>query len=307
MSVVIPAKDAEATLAATLVAITGQTYDGGFEVVVVDDGSKDGTARIASSFPGVRLVRGSGEGPGPARNNGAGGSEGDLIAFTDADCRPAGDWLARAVEAMADADLVQGAVHPDPAQPIGPWDRTVWVDRETGLYETANLIVTRELFEQLGGFEDFLGPVIGKPLAEDVWFGWRARRAGARVRFDPRVEVAHEVFKRTPWSFIAEKVRVSYFPAIVAKVPELRKSSLFARYFLSRRSAELDLAVVSAGLAFAHPVALLGVVPYLVENLRVAFRSGRRAPAVAVVYLAADLVIFVSLLWGSARRRTIVM
>lgn len=59
------------------------------------------------------------------------------------------------------------------------------------MYETANLLVTRELFDRIEGFEDWLPARLGKPLAEDVWFGWRARRAGARTAFCSEAIVHH--------------------------------------------------------------------------------------------------------------------
>jgi hypothetical protein len=56
---------------------------------------------------------------------------------------------------------------------------------ENGLYECANLFVSRELFERLGGFEVRLVPRFGKPFAEDVWFGARARRSAALLAAGP--------------------------------------------------------------------------------------------------------------------------
>jgi glycosyltransferase involved in cell wall biosynthesis len=308
-SVIVPAHDAAATLGRTLAALAGQDLAEEFEVIVVDDGSADSTAEIAADA-GVRLVRHPRPlGPAAARNSGAAGAAGDVLAFTDSDCYPTPGWLRNALAAAAEADLVQGAVRPDPAVEPEPFDRTVWVVAEVGLYETANLIVRRDWFERVGGFEDWLGARVGKPLAEDVWLGWRLRRAGARTAFSEAALVHHEVFRRDPAEYVAERARVTYFPDIVEKVPELRRELLFARTFLNRRTAAFDLAVSGAVAArlLQSRAPLAAAAPYAVMLARGARRWGRRAPAVAVAELAADALGLGALLLGTARRRSPVL
>jgi glycosyltransferase involved in cell wall biosynthesis len=93
ISVVIPAFNAEATLAGCLQSLAAQREPHPpFEIIVVDDGSDDGTARIAESF-GVRLLRTPHRGAAYARNCGVTHSQGDILLFTDADCEPAPDWM----------------------------------------------------------------------------------------------------------------------------------------------------------------------------------------------------------------------
>jgi glycosyltransferase involved in cell wall biosynthesis len=311
ISVIIPARDAAATIAATLEAVAGQDIGRPYEVIVVDDGSTDDTARIAAAAPEpVRVVRQVAAGPGPARNRGVAEATGRVLVFTDADCVPTPGWLRAGIAALEGADLVQGAVRPDPASARAPFDRTIWVNGQVALYETANLLVRRELFERLGGFEDWLGPVVGrKPLAEDVWFGWRARRAGARIEFSDDALVHHAVFPRSAAEYVAERLRLVYFPAIVERIPELRRELLFARVFLNQRSAALDAAALGASAALrrrsAAPLAL--AIPYAWMLGRDARRWGRRAPVAAAGGLAADVVGMLALLAGSVRRRTPVL
>ena len=196
VSVIVPAHDAAGTLAAALSALAGQEGGVDHEVVVVDDGSSDATAQIAEQM-GVRLVAHERPlGAAEARNAGVRATSGRLLAFTDADCAPAPDWLAHGLAAAAGADLVQGAVVPDPAVDRTPFDRTVEVGSETGLYETANLFVDRGWFERLGGFESSRGLGAERPYGEDTIFGWRLRRAGGRTRFAPEARVFHAVFAR---------------------------------------------------------------------------------------------------------------
>jgi glycosyltransferase involved in cell wall biosynthesis len=310
VSVVVPARDAAATLGRTLDALAAQTLDGGeYEVIVVDDGSRDGTAALARGARGpVTLIEAPREGAAHARNRGAAAARADVLAFTDADCAPAPGWLAAGLEALRCADLVQGAVAPEPGVPLGPFDRSLWVDGETGLFETANLFVTRAAFERAGGFEDWIDTGGEKLLAEDVWFGWRAVRSGARTRFAAHALVHHAVFPRGAGGAAAERLRLRYFPAIVRKMPELR-GRLFARVFLTRRSAAFDLA--AAGCAAAvwrrSRLPLAAAAPYAWMNAREALRWGRRAPLVAAGRAGADLVGCAALAWGSIRRRSPVL
>src|SRR4051812_28816445 len=97
------------------------------EGVVVDNGSRDATREIAEASPVVDRVirRDRGESPGAARNAGARSATAPVLAFLDADCVAAADWLARGTKALTGgADLVQGAVEPDPQAPRGAYDRT---------------------------------------------------------------------------------------------------------------------------------------------------------------------------------------
>ncbi len=309
-SVIVPARNAAATLGATLDALAAQETDAEFEVIVVDDGSTDETAAVVERAPlDVRLVRERGVGPGPARNAGVAVAAGEALAFTDADCVPTPGWLAAGLEALAGADLVQGAVHADPLTAAGPFDRTVWVVGEAGLYECASLFCARSLFDRLGGFEDWLGARLGKPLAEDAWFGWRARRAGARTRFADAALVYHAVFRRGALEFVAERARLVYFPAIARRMPELRDSAFFARAFLSRRSAAFDAAMAGAGasLALRSRAPLVAALPWLWMVAAEARPWGRRAPLVAAAGATADLVGAGALAIGSARARSVLI
>lgn len=306
VSVITPAKDAAATLPALLDALAAlEPVAGGVEVIVVDDRSADATRAIAAAHPVVdHVVDGPGRGPGAARNAGVAASSGEVLAFTDADCMPSAAWLREALAVLdAGADLVQGRVVA--AGPVGPWDRTVRVERFSHLYETANLLLRRSWFERVGGFEPWLSPRRSKELGEDVWLGWRAARAGARLAFAPDAVVAHAVFAGTPRSFVIEQLRLRYFPELAARVPELRTTFLWRRWFLNRRRPAVDLALAGVVLAAARrqPVWLVAVLPYARALRREAAGSRR----VAAVRVAADVAGTAGLLAGAIRARTPVL
>jgi glycosyltransferase involved in cell wall biosynthesis len=319
ISVVVPARDAAATLPRTLAALAAQAGDVDVEVIVVDSGSRDGTVALAQASPVVsRVLHNPGGEPAGSRNVGVAGSSAPLIAFTDADCEPAPGWLVAGRRALAGAEIVQGMVAPGEA--THAFDRTLSVTSEYGLYETASLFVRREAFDRVGGFQPVLGDGdVVRPFGEDTWFVWRARRTGARTAFAPDALVRHAVFPRGAGGFIAERARVRHFPGLVARVPELRGQFLHRRAFLSPVSLRFDLAL--GGLAVAGLAGLSGrrrsttrslagltAVPYLLPLAREArWLRGRDRWRVPAARVAADAVGFCALVGGSLRTRTVVL
>ena len=151
ITVIVPAHNAAETITSTLQGLQRQDAEFEWEVLVIDDGSTDGTASVAAQIPGTRVISQSQRGAGSARNRGVEAARADVLAFTDADCVPSPAWLRKGIAAISDADLVQGSVRPDPSAARRPFDRTVWVDGRGALYETANLMVRRVTFERVGG------------------------------------------------------------------------------------------------------------------------------------------------------------
>lgn len=307
VSVVVPARNARATIGGTLAALAAQELEQEYEVIVIDSGSTDGTASLAEDSPAVTAVlRNPGGEPAGSRNVGARSARAATLAFTDADCEPEPGWLAAGLQALQHADIVQGQVLP--VRPPGPFDRTVWVSHEYGLYETANLFVRRETFDGAGGFLPVLAPDQrdAHPFGEDAWFVWRARRAGAVTAFAADAVVRHAVFERSAREYIAERARTRLFPPLVALIPELRETFLYRRVFLSPDSARFDLAlagVMTGVLSRRRAIVALGAAPYAI---RVGRETGWTARS-AGIRVASDVLTFVSLARGSLAARTPVL
>jgi GT2 family glycosyltransferase len=275
--------------------------------VVVDDGSRDGTARVAREA-GARVVSiGRPLGPADARNAGVAETVAPFIAFTDADCVPAPGWLGAGVAALERADLVQGRVEPEPGVPVGPFDHVITVREETGLYETANLFVRRDWFERVGGFKPFIDPAEGH-FGEDLVFGWAVRRAGGRSAFAPDALVHHEVVARPASAWIRERRRLRLFPEATRAVPELRAHWLM-RVFLSRRTAKFDLALaaVLAALVTRRPLLVLLALPYARATFRTNQWYRRWVVKQNAAHVAGDLVGLLSLIEGSAKTGHVVL
>src|SRR5262249_23887914 len=79
-------------LAECLVSLGKINYPN-YEVILVDDGSKDNTAQIAAQFPNIRYIHQENLGLSVARNTGAAAAKGEVLAYTDSDCMADPDWL----------------------------------------------------------------------------------------------------------------------------------------------------------------------------------------------------------------------
>lgn len=211
-TVVVPIRNAAAYLPILLAALEGQTISRDrFEVVLADDGSTDGSTDGLESDDGwIRVVRGPAVNAYAGRNRAARVARTPVVAFCDADCRPEPDWLESGLAALERADLVAGRIRfmvpPHPSI----WsllDVEMTKDHELqvrlGVAETANLFVRRDVFEQLGGFDD------RQPGYGDYEFVSRSVANGARLAYEPRAVVWHPTrdeglsFLRNLWSMNA--------------------------------------------------------------------------------------------------------
>lgn len=193
VSVIVPVRDAAATLGDCLEALAEQDYPAELlEIIVVDNGCRDESPAVAARH-GARVVAEPRGGSYAARNAGAAASGGSLLAFTDADAVPVRSWVRLLVEALlAGADVAGGPVllrGGDPEGVAERYDRFRFLRQERyfreGYLVTANLAVRREAFMALGGFDARLRS------GGDRDFGLRSRRAGHRWRYVEEAVVYH--------------------------------------------------------------------------------------------------------------------
>jgi hypothetical protein len=178
VSVIIPAYNASRFLKAAIDSVLAQTY-ADIEVIVIDDGSTDDTAQIASNSPGVICIRKPNGGVSSARNAGVRSSTGDYVAFLDADDVWHPQKIACQVALMeqhADCDLSYTRMSVD-SETDSVTSTTVDAGqmRHTRIDElgpsfrnpffgTSSVIVRRAAFDRAGGFDETL------PFAEDINF-----------------------------------------------------------------------------------------------------------------------------------------
>jgi cellulose synthase/poly-beta-1,6-N-acetylglucosamine synthase-like glycosyltransferase len=202
LSFVIPAYNEESMLGRTLSAIRRfAPTDIPYEVVVVDNGSTDGTAAIAAA-QGATVVQQPHGTIGELRNVGVMQSSGRVIAFLDADVTLTESWTAGCRRALrlleADASLLTGSACRAPKN--SGWIERLWFDsRDSSSLShigSGHLLITREFFDLLGGFDSTL--VTG----EDFDLSRRALLAGGRVTPDQSLVVEHHGFPRNLREFV---------------------------------------------------------------------------------------------------------
>jgi hypothetical protein len=317
VSVIVPTRNRRALLRGLLEALANQSFDD-FEVIVVDDGSADGSpdevAESARAGAPVRLVQGGGNGAVAARLAGVHEARGDYLAFTDDDCVPQEHWLAAGVAALdAGADVVQGVTRPHGA--VRPLDRTIWVERHDGLYNTCNVFYRRTAYERVGGFQAEAGAALrfrpgvrAKNLGfgEDALLGWRVRRSG-RAAFAPDAVVEHHVFPPDIRDSVRRAWMTGAFPALVGEIPELRETALAHRFFLGTSRVPLYAAAALAATGRRRwAAACLGV--WIARHARGMGRvSPKRFAAGLPGELALDGTIAAALVTGSVRARRLVL
>lgn len=197
VSVVVASYNGAPTLKVCLESLQRLHYPS-FEVILVDDGSSDATSRIAGQFPSVRYVRHDRNlGLSAARNTGIAAATGEIVAFTDADCRADEDWLYYLA-----GDLIRSSfaaiggpnlLPPDDssvaaavmASPGGP-AHVMLTDRQAEHIPGCNMAFFKWALEQIGGFDP-----IFRLAGDDVDVCWRLQRAGYRIGLSPAAFVWH--------------------------------------------------------------------------------------------------------------------
>jgi len=239
ISVVIPNRNGAATLGQCLGAALASDY-GRFEVVVVDDGSEDGSVEIIERFPCklVRLDRHGGV--SKARNAGARAASGELLLFIDNDCLLERETLSIASASYGDRkDLVLGGTYtPEPHDSdFFSAFQSVFVNHfETKSavpdYVAAHaMVIDAGLFQRSGGFveDSFIGVAAS---VEDVELCHRLRRAGCELVMNRDLRVQH-VFRFS--------LRRSLRNAV-------RKSGYWTMYSLANRDLLADSGAASLEL-----------------------------------------------------------
>jgi len=321
-SVIVPVYNRRELLRSLLIALSDQTLGSSdFEVIVVDDGSDDGSAALAEGFVDkglpVRVIRTARGGAVAARCTGVEASRAPFLAFTDSDCVPAPDWLEAGVTALeSGADVVNGSTRP--AGPVGVLDHSV-ASGEEGLYPTCNVFYRRSAFDTSGGFDGRAGERLrfriggraqGLGFGEDTLLAWQVRRRGRGV-FAPDAVVEHQVVRGSIVEALSRAWMVAAFPALVREVPELRDTILFRRGISLGPRSRLPVYALALGVTVRRPIAVRAAAAWWLWSSAVdgARQPGGRSTRLAAVpvIMARDAVMAAALSVGSVRARTLVL
>lgn len=196
VTVVLACYNGARTLQPCLDSLTRLNYPS-YQVIIVDDGSTDITAQVASVYKNFRLIRQDHKGLSVARNTGIFAAAGEIVAFTDADCQADEDWLYYLVGDLlkgsfvgvggpnflpADDSSVQAAVMVSPGGPA----HVMLTDRLAEHIPGCNMAFYKWALLEIGAFD----PIFHR-AGDDVDICWRLQQRGFRIAFSPPGFVWH--------------------------------------------------------------------------------------------------------------------
>jgi glycosyltransferase involved in cell wall biosynthesis len=244
VSVIVPSHNSVNGLMALLERLQEQTLDtDDFEVILVDDGSTDGTQEAVSlQHAWVKLIRSSQNGAYRARSVGVAASQGQWLAFTDADCLPKPDWLERGLSEVQHQgwDIAAGAIHvvlEDRRSIVERYDSRFNLKQEfyatrLGFGATANLFVSRAIYERAEGFNTSLYSGGDQLFCQKVtWAGGRFGYLADAIVWHPTRKTRKELLIKTrrvakgrAHSF---PTRRYYLPRLLSYLPPAYQDSEF--------------------------------------------------------------------------------
>jgi len=316
VSVIVPVRNGERVIHRCLDALSTQDLPASdYEVIVVDDGSTDDTPDIVRRYPGVRLIQQSPGSSFIARNRGLAAAQGDIILFTDADCRPKPDWARRLATALEESEAAgaKGAYVSEQQSLVA---RFVQIEYETKYVQLAQqesidfidtyaAAYTRAVLKDAGGFDERF------PLLGDQELSFRVAERGYKMVFVPEAVVGH-LHADSLGGYARKKFRIGYWKALVlSKHPGKVKRDSHTPQVLKLQMALtglLGLAIVAAlltGRLLVPTLVLAGaLIGSWVPFLRYAYSRDRAVFCIApLLLLTRAVALGTGLVWGTIHLR----
>lgn len=292
-SVIIPAFNARHTLGACLAALQQQTVpQDEMEIIVIDDGSRDGTGQLAKEMGATVLRQARNSGQAAARNIGIRLAQGKIICFTDADCIPQTDWVAQITAPLHEdsrISAVKGVYFTRQRELIARFVQLEYEDKYDKLrhfprisfVDTYSAAYRRAVLLQVGGFDERF------PVAEDRELSYRVAAAGYEMVFQPAAKVCH-LHANSVRSYFVKKVLNGYWAGQAVKFfPERQKEDSYTPQVMK---LQVGLMGVIAGTAVLTPffppfLLLLGfsLIAFLLTTLPFLRKAWTKDKAVALV------------------------
>ena len=204
ISVIVPVHNAKETLPRLLDSLSKQTHDD-FEIIVVDDCSTDGTSEIIKDYKCNMIHLTRNHGPAHCRNIGAQHAVGEILAFTDSDCRVDPHWIQNIQEIFFqnETEAIMGKLVLLPSNFLGDsisalgfpgggtlgFDKIWKVDPKgfTDSISSCNFAIPKTIYWNIGGFDESFP----YPGGEDSLFAYHLKRMNYRIKYCPDVQVYH--------------------------------------------------------------------------------------------------------------------
>lgn len=205
LSIVIPVHNAEKTLVDLLKSLNKQVVLHDCEVIFVDDNSDDQSRAIIEEYDFLFLPQSKNRGPAVCRNIGTAMAKGDIIVFTDSDCRVGDGWLEHIKNRFNDSnvDAVMGKLILDQSTYLGDaisalgypaggsigFDKIWKVDEKgcTDSLSSCNCAIRKTVLDEIGGFDE----TFPYPGGEDTLLAVSLRKKGYRIHYCPEIVMYH--------------------------------------------------------------------------------------------------------------------
>jgi lipopolysaccharide/colanic/teichoic acid biosynthesis glycosyltransferase/glycosyltransferase involved in cell wall biosynthesis len=315
LSVVIPAFNAASTITGCVDALQQQTIDRScYEIIVVDDGSVDGTAELAAAA-GAQVLRQHHKKAAAARNAGTKAARGDIICFTDADCEPTPGWLATLSARLADNTVsgVKGTYTTRQRSLVARFVQLEYEDKYDLLrpQETIDFIDTysaayrRDVLLANDGFDENFR------FVEDQELSFRLAARGYKMVFEPAAVVCHR-HVATPPAYLYKKFMIGYWKAqVVRRFPERGVRDSHTPQIMKLQMGLMALILVALAsllltLRSAVPLLLL-VAAFLLTTVQFTAKAWKKDRAVALISPlllgGRALALGFGYVWGTVRPR----
>lgn len=228
VSVVIIVKNGDKHIANCLTSIVNQTFKD-FEVVVIDDFSKDNTKHIIRKFDDKRIKYFKNEkwlGISKSRNRGVEKAAGEYIFFTDSDCTVSKTWIEQGLKFLKDPNCVgvEGRIYYVSENYEPTFSDHVMENRCGGHFMTGNMAYKKRIIESIGGFDERL------TYLEDRDIALRIMKHG-KICFNPKMIVYHPKVTLTPKEYIKTAARIKNRVRIFKKFGDQRDFLLWRIFF----------------------------------------------------------------------------
>ncbi|MFH0933487.1 MAG: glycosyltransferase, partial [Nitrospirota bacterium] len=222
ISIIIPTYNSAQVLRKCLESLGSQTISSeGYEVIVVDDGSTDGTRDIVAKYPAQYIYQ-QNRGPAATRNYGVSQAQGEIILFTDADCEPQPNWIEEMIEPMNDNQVVgvKGTYKTRQKELVA---RLVQIEYEhkyermkkfkyIDFIDTYSAGYRKDIFLKYGGFDERYP----KASVEDQEFSFRLSRDGYKMVFNPEAVVYHK-HSASLIDYLKKKYKIAFWKVFLLK------------------------------------------------------------------------------------------
>lgn len=301
LSVIIPTYNRLASLRVTLDGLTRQEYPASdFEVIVVSDGSTDGTDAFIQNYAApfsLTLLAQSNAGPSRARNRGIDAAQGDVCVFLDDDVEPHPGWLAAHACRHRDNEntIVIGPMSPDPClrtqepcwiawehamlqKQYAAWRTGRWTEIGPPNFYSGNASVRRSQLQSVGGFDEAFA------RQEDVELAWRLARAfQPTFLFDAQADGTHRP-RRTYAAWLAVPHAYGRLDVVRARRGDAAWKVVRDGFHARRRATQ-----TLARFGFAAPRAASRLAPILRAAAFACWRAGLRPASLAALSVIYNL------------------